>query len=132
MRRALLIEVLRVVGHRVRPGSLERARQAASLAYEARENPKLFLKHDFEIIRGVIEAADFLPALWLINALSGIYEEIARMLSGVTMAPLDYLQVHSVAFDALEGGRALEACELMQNYFVRHAERLLSTLGAPS
>ena len=119
VRRSLFVDVLKIVGDRIRPGSLA----------AARARPEAFVREDFEALRAVVEAADFLPALWLLGGLSEVYAQIAATLTGTVLAPPDYLASFRAVFDALEAGRTEAACTALSSYLGRHDRRLLATLG---
>lgn len=129
VRRSLFLEVLRQVAPRITAGSLGTARAAAEDAWTHRDDVGEFVARDFEAFRAVIEAAGFLPALWLLNDLAGVYLGIARTLTGVARLPDDYLATWKTVFDALEDGQPRTACEAMRAYLERHDRRLLAALG---
>ncbi|HEY7953667.1 MAG TPA: GntR family transcriptional regulator [Polyangia bacterium] len=129
VRRSLFVDVLKIVGDRIRPGSLTAARAHAQAAFAARSRPEAFVREDFEAMRAVVEAADFLPALWLLGGLSEVYAQIAATLTGTVLAPPDYLASFRAVFDALEAGRTEAACTALSSYLGRHDRRLLATLG---
>jgi DNA-binding FadR family transcriptional regulator len=130
VRRALVIDILRVLGTRIAPGMLGGARAAARRAWESREDPPTFVREDFGVLRSAVDAGGFLPALWLLNGLGGIYLEIARTLVGVPqIVPESYLEDHEFVLAKLEQGEADEACLRMAAYLELHDGRLLSALG---
>jgi DNA-binding FadR family transcriptional regulator len=129
VRRSLLVEVVRIVGPRLGPGSLAAAHAHVEAAWAARDDVGAFVREDFAVIRALVEAAQFLPALWMLGSLSGVYESIATRLSGAASAPRDYLASWRGVLDALEAGRVAVACEALGAYLLRHDKRLLSALG---
>jgi DNA-binding FadR family transcriptional regulator len=128
VRRSLVVDVVQIIAPRLGPGSLHGARLAARRAWDARDDVGHFVTLDFEVVRAVVDAAGFLPALWLLNGLAGVYAQIAQTLTGATMAPPQYLAAHDAVFDALEQGRASEACAAMSAYLDEHDRRLLAAL----
>lgn len=133
VRRTLFIDVLRRLGPRLhRPGALAVARAAVHRAWEVRDDVAAFVRHDFEAFRAVVEAAHFLPAVWMLNSLAGVYVEIARTLSGAAVAPPDYVETYDAVFDAFEAGRTALGCAALAAYLDRHDERLLAVLGVQS
>ena len=77
-----------------------------------------------------LEAAGFLPALWLLGGLAPVYNEIARTLTGASPAPVDYPETYAQIFDQLEaGGQVQEAADKLGDYLDRHDQRLLAVLG---
>lgn len=130
VRRGLFVEVLRQVAPRVTGyHALGAARHLVQEAWTHRDSIPEFVQADFEAFRAVIEAADFLPALWFLNDLASVYLEIARTLTGVATPPDDYVASYEFVFTALEKGRATQACDAMAAYLERHDRRLLSALG---
>jgi DNA-binding FadR family transcriptional regulator len=129
VRRGLLVEVLRIVGPRLETHSLEPARRRIEAAWAARGSLQEFVREDFEAIRALVEAANFLPALWMLGSLAGVYTAIASRLTGVAMAPPDYLSSYNRIFGALESGRTTAACKELQGYLERHDKRLLTAMG---
>jgi GntR family transcriptional regulator, transcriptional repressor for pyruvate dehydrogenase complex len=129
VRRGLFVEVVRIVGPRLRKESLQPARERIEAAWAARGNIEDFVKEDFEAIRALVEAADFLPALWMLGGLAGVYAAIAARLTGAAMAPPDYLSSYNRIFDALGSGRTQTACKELQSYLERHDKRLLAAMG---
>jgi DNA-binding FadR family transcriptional regulator len=132
VRRSLFLDVLRVVGPRIAPGSLARAREHVTAAWAARAQVGEFVRQDFEAMRAVVEAADFVPALWLLGSLTGVYASIATHLTGAASPPSDYLASFAIVFDALESHRVDAACATLTDYLERHDKRLLATLGIRS
>lgn len=129
LRRGLVVNLMRVIPARVKPGALDAARAHVERAWGARRDVAAFVRHDLEAIRAVIEAAQFLPALWLMSELAGVYESIAEYLTGPALAPADYVATHRSVFDALERGRGEDACRTIQGYLERHDQRMLAGLG---
>jgi DNA-binding FadR family transcriptional regulator len=129
VRKAVFVEIVRIVGPRLKPRALDAARAHVEAAWAAKDDVATFVREDFETLRALVEAAGFLPALWLLNGLSGVYDEIATKLTGVAMAPPDYLSTYRTVFDALEAGRPRAACLAMNAYLERHDRRMLSALG---
>jgi DNA-binding FadR family transcriptional regulator len=130
VRRAMFVEVLRVVGPRLAGKKLlGPAREHVAAAWRARADVAEFVGRDFEALRSVVEAAGFMPALWLLSGLAGIYGQIARSLTGASPAPNDYADTYGRVFDLLEAGHPDEACDLLRGYLVRHDQRMLHVLG---
>lgn len=129
VRRGLLSEVLRLIGSRIRPGQLGVARRHVRAAWDARADAGTFVREDFEAMRAIVEAAEFLPALWMLGSLSGVYRAIAERLTGPALAPPDYLKSMGAVLDALEAGRAEAARKALAAYLDRHDRRLLRILG---
>lgn len=129
MRRLLLVEVLRLIGPRVVPGSLATARAHVKAAWAGRADGPTFVREDFEAIRAVVEAAGFLPALWMLGSIGGVYRQIADSIGGAVAPPRDYPRALGAVLDALEAGRADGAAALIDDYLRRHDRRLCAALG---
>jgi GntR family transcriptional repressor for pyruvate dehydrogenase complex len=131
IRRAMFVEVLRMVGGRLAGrNALAAARANAVSAWEARSDVGAFVRYDYEALRSLVEAAGFLPALWLLGGLAPVYNEIARTLTGSSPAPTDYPETYAKIFDQLEaGGQVQEAADSLGDYLDRHDQRLLAVLG---
>jgi DNA-binding FadR family transcriptional regulator len=127
LRRSLLVELVRVVGARVPEASLAEARAAVERAWTGRRDLAAFVRDDLAATRALIEGADFLPALWLLNGLGGVYQEVAR---SITVAPPpDYLASWRAVLDALEKKKPDRAARALGDYLDRHDRRLLGALG---
>ena len=132
VRRMFLIDILRVVGDRFRPGALARARTAIELAWSLRDEPAAYVRADFDVIREIVEAARFLPGLWILNSLGGVYFQLAETLHGAgtrATAPDDYRAANGRILDALERGDGAEAARVAEAYLAGHDRTLLATMG---
>jgi GntR family transcriptional repressor for pyruvate dehydrogenase complex len=129
VRRILFVDVLRVVGGHIRPGSLDVARTHVEAAWNARTFVDQFVREDFNALRAIVEAAEFLPAVWLLGSISSVYTGIAAALSDAALPPPDYVTTYNAIFNALEGGLTDEACQILEAYFQRHDRRLLAAWG---
>jgi DNA-binding FadR family transcriptional regulator len=130
IRRAMFVEVLRMVGARLAGrNALAAARAAATAAWDSRADVSAFVRHDYEALRALVEAAGFMPALWLLGGLAPVYNEIARTLTGSSAAPPDYPDTYTAIFDALEAGQVKDAADRLADYLDRHDQRLLTVLG---
>ncbi len=128
LRRALIIEVVRLVAPRTTPAGTAAARAALVRAWAVRDQHARFQEEDFQIMRAVVEGAGFLPAVWLLNRLSGVYLDCARAMSGAFKAPADYLEAHGRFLDALERNDGETACHTIADYLERHDQALVSAL----
>ncbi len=130
LRRVLVRELFGVVATRVRPERLPAAREAFRQAWDARDDADRFLLADFDAIRRTVEAADFIPAVWLLNRLSSVYLDIGRFLPGASAAPDDYLTTHERLLGALARGDADASVAIMDAYLAHNDQHLLDSLGA--
>ncbi len=128
VRRALVVEVIRMTSTRIPKGGTAAARAAMARAWSMRETPQYALE-DFEIMRAITEAARFTPGLWLLDRISQLWFDAARELRFAVRPPDDYVAVHSKYFDLIEEGKADEAVTHMSNYLERHDEQLTRALG---
>jgi DNA-binding FadR family transcriptional regulator len=129
-RRLVYVNVLRMVAPRISPGSLGAARAALTRAWAARQDTAAFLHEDFELVRSITEAAEFLPALWMLNSLAGTYLEFGRtMMGSPSLVADDYVTTYEVVFSALEQNDADAACKAMARYLELYDQRILSAFS---
>jgi GntR family transcriptional repressor for pyruvate dehydrogenase complex len=129
-RRLLYLNVLRMVAPRIPVGSLGTARAALARAWASRQDTAGFLHEDFELVRSITEAADFLPALWMLNSLAGTYLEFGRtMMASPSMVPDDYLSTYETVFSALEKNDPDTACNAMARYLELYDRRILGAFS---
>lgn len=88
----LMVMVMRFAARQARPEKLEAARALVDAAWAARHDPLSFMERDFQFIRALVAAGDFLPAQWLMNRLGGIFLEAGLSFAGVVPVPQDYLK----------------------------------------
>lgn len=128
LRRSLSCELAAQVAPKLRPGDLAESRSALHDAWATRDNASEFVRQDLRVFRSVVETAGLLPAVWMLNRVSGIYEEVASFLSGALAPPEDYLAENEAFFDALEANDADRATGIIDDYLKRHDERLMAVL----
>jgi GntR family transcriptional regulator, transcriptional repressor for pyruvate dehydrogenase complex len=128
LRRALFVDVIRLVAARLGPGDTVATRAALDRAWALRGQPHAFQREDFQVIRAVCEAAGLLPALWVMNRVAGVYLEVADAISTSFAPPPDYHEAHSRFLDALDAGDADAACAIVADYLERHDRALVSAL----
>lgn len=128
MRRAVVIEVIRLVSTRIPKGGTQGARLAMARAWSLRDQPS-YAREDFEVMRQLVEAAKFTPGLWLLNRVADIWNDAASALRFMVLAPDDYVQTHTKFFDLLEKGEAEAAVQLMSTYLDRHDKKIVDTLA---
>jgi GntR family transcriptional regulator, transcriptional repressor for pyruvate dehydrogenase complex len=129
MRRAIALEVVRLTARRVPKGGTTLARAAMARAWSLRDQAG-YAREDFEVMRTIVEAAQFTPGLWLLNRLAEVWFDAAAALRFAVRPPDDYVAVHTRFFDLIEAGDADAACTLMADYLERHDARLVGALGA--
>lgn len=129
LRRSLMVEILRIVVDRIPEGGTARARAAAARAWECRDQAATFPAEDLAVLRGLVEAAKFYPALWLLNRLASVYLEIARSLPAHLLPPDDYLEVHERMLAYLEERDGPAAVATLDEYLTRHDRQLEALLG---
>jgi DNA-binding FadR family transcriptional regulator len=130
MRRAVLLEVIRVCASRVTKGGTAAARLAMARAWSLRDEAN-YAREDFEVMRAIVEAARFTPGVWMLNRVADIYLDLAVVVRFAIKAPADYVAVHTKFFDLLESGQGDAACALMGDYLLRHdaaIEKLLEVV----
>lgn len=131
VRRAVVLEVIRLTASRIPKGGTAHARAAMARAWAMKDTPS-YAREDFEVMRAIAEAARFTPGLWLLNRIAKLWMDAAGELSFALRPPDDYVTVHAKFFDLVEDGKADEASDLMAAYLDRHDAKLaqaLSVLG---
>jgi DNA-binding FadR family transcriptional regulator len=129
MRRAVALEVIGLTAKRVPKGGTTPARAAMARAWSLRDQAG-YAREDFEVMRTIVEAAQFTPGLWLLNRLADVWFDAAATLRFAVRPPDDYVAVHTKFFDMIEAGDAEGACALMADYLERHDAKLIGALGA--
>ena len=129
MRRAVALEVVRLTTSRVPKGGTSAARAAMARAWSLRDQPG-YAREDFEVMRVIVEAAQFTPGLWLLNRLSEVWFDAAATLRFAVRPPDDYVAVYTKFFDLIEAGDGEAASALMADYLERHDAKLVGALGA--
>jgi GntR family transcriptional regulator, transcriptional repressor for pyruvate dehydrogenase complex len=128
MRRALVLEVVRMTSARIPKGGTVGARAAMARAWSMRDTPS-YAREDFEVMRQITESARFTPGLWLLNRISQLWLDAASELRFAVRPTDDYVTVHSKFFDLIEDGKAEEATQLMADYLERHDSQLTRALA---
>jgi DNA-binding FadR family transcriptional regulator len=128
LRRSLMLEVVRIVVGRLPAGGTDKARESVDKAWAARNNAEEFVTHDFMVMRHLVEAANFLPGVWMVNRMAGVYLDLARSLTSAITPPDDYEKVYSGWLDKLAKGEADAAIKLLDAYLERHDNRLVKLL----
>lgn len=127
MRRAVVLEVIRMTAGRVPRGATQGARLAMARAWQLRDQPT-YVREDFEVMRQMVEAAKFTPGLWLLNRVSEIWVEAAASVKFPVRPPDDYVATHTKFFDLIENGNGDEAVALMTEYLERHDDAIVKLL----
>ncbi|MBI2897801.1 MAG: FadR family transcriptional regulator [Deltaproteobacteria bacterium] len=128
LRRILVAEILRMCAAYSNGSSIGEARARLAAAWQVRADRSAFLRADFELMHSLTSASGFAPAAWMLNAVEGVYVELAGQLAPLLPTPRDYHRVHAQALDALEARDPGRAVELVDGYFERHDKRLLEAL----
>jgi GntR family transcriptional repressor for pyruvate dehydrogenase complex len=128
LRRSMFRDCVRVVAARMPPGGTQPARSALARAWSVRANPAQFPREDYFVLRAVVESAGFLPAVWMLNRLSGVYLEVALTVSTHFRPPDDYLDAYTRMLDALDRADAEAASSAIGEYLERHDQSLTQAL----
>jgi DNA-binding FadR family transcriptional regulator len=128
LRRVLVLEVLRLVAPRTPRGSLDKARAAAVRAFGARKDAAVFHREDFEFIREIVLAAEFVPGLLMLNTLGRTYMALARSMTSAAAIPDDYLVSYEKVLAALEKNDGDRAAQAMAGYLDGHDSRVVTAL----
>ena len=128
LRRVLVLEVLRLVAPRTPKGSLDKARAAAVRAFGGRKDASVFHREDFEFIREIVLAAEFVPGLLMLNSLGRTYMALARSMTSAAAIPDDYLVSYEMVLAALEKNDGERAAQAMARYLEGHDSRVVTAL----
>jgi DNA-binding FadR family transcriptional regulator len=123
-------EVLRLVSDR--EPDLTDARAKLDQAWEARRDPKEFLRHDFDVLRSILAAAKTYPALWLLNDIAGVYLPLAGLLGPAALPRDDYHVCYTAMLDDLDAGYGEAAAMRLTLYLERNDRDLLTAMGVES
>ncbi|HEY0194312.1 MAG TPA: GntR family transcriptional regulator [Kofleriaceae bacterium] len=130
MRRAVVVEIVRYTTSRVPKGGTAGARAAMARAWSMREQPS-YAREDFEVMRTIVEVAQFTPGLWLLNRMADVWFDAAATIRFALRPPDDYVAVYTRFFDLIEAGEADAAATLLTDYLERHDAKLVGALGEP-
>src|SRR5262249_54259609 len=128
LRRVLVLEVLKLVAPRTARGSLDRARAAAVRAFGLRKDAALFHRDDFEFIREIVLATDFVPGLLMLNSLGRTYMALARSMTSAAAIPDDYLVSYAMVLAALERNDGEKAPQATGAGLESHGSRIVTAL----
>ena len=129
LRRVIMRDVVSLVTPRLGGGNgTTVARTQIQRAWAARHTPATFVREDFLVMRAVVEAAGFLPAVWMLNRVAGVYLEIAQAVTNQVRVPDDYVESSTAYLDAIDRGDADTAAELVTAYLERHDAALTRAL----
>ncbi len=129
LRSHVYTEVLRLISDRA--PNLSNARAKLEEAWTARREPAIFLRHDFDILRSLLAAAETLPALWLLNDIADVYLPLATLLGPAALPRADYHRAYSGMLDALERGDGEAAAQCLTAYLQRKDQDLLTAIAPP-
>jgi DNA-binding FadR family transcriptional regulator len=123
VRRAMVLEVIKLTAPRIPKGGTTLARAAMARAWAMKDTPA-YAREDFEIMRQIAEAAHFTPGLWLLNRLAKLWFDAASEVHFAVKPPADYVASHSKFFDLIEDRKFDEAYTHMADYLDRHDARM--------
>lgn len=130
LRRALMREIMGLIADRVPPVGTHKARIASHEAWHQRDDMVAFARADMRILRILVESADFLPGLWLLNRMSGLDADLAGSVHGVAHAPKNYLSTWGHVLDAIDRRNSNAAVEFMNQCLLHRDERLVALLAS--
>lgn len=128
IRRAVVLEVIRLLATRIPKHGTATARTAMARAWSLRDTPQ-YAAEDFEVMRAMAEAAQFTPGLWLLNRIAKLWVEAAATIRFAVRPPDDYVAVYTKLFELCEARDADAAAKLMSDYLERHDSQLSALLG---
>jgi hypothetical protein len=76
-------------------------------------------------MRAVVEATNFLPAVWMLNRIAGVYLDIASVVT--VRVPDDYVTSATGYLDALDHRDGTTAAARITAYLDRHDAAMLGT-----
>ncbi len=128
LRRSLMSEIMAMVAKRVPASAVESVRASCHEAWARRKGNASFTNADLDVLRSLVATTNFLPGLWMLNQMSGIYNDLARSM-GTVLAPSEgYVAAWDGVLDALEQGDTDDAIGRLDEYLNAHDERLLALL----
>jgi GntR family transcriptional regulator, transcriptional repressor for pyruvate dehydrogenase complex len=130
LRRALLVEVLRQCASRIPAGGTGAARGAMQRAWEHRDDPEQHALADLDVMRLLVEAAEFTPGLWVLNRISTVWIDFIDALRMMVRAPVEYVESYTKVFDLIDGGESTAACDVFREFLQHHDEALVGSASA--
>ncbi|MBK9031174.1 MAG: GntR family transcriptional regulator [Myxococcales bacterium] len=127
LRRTLIGEIVKLIAARMPAGGTTAARAQVERAWAARDRPAAFVHEDFLVMRAVVEATGFLPAVWMLNRIAGVYLDIATVVT--VRVPDDYVVAATGYLDALDRKDGATAATRITAYLDRHDAAML---GGPT
>lgn len=128
LRRSLMREILSMVASRIRPEATALARQVSRESWERRMAGARSATADLDVLRSLVGSAKCLPGLWMLNQMSGIYNDLAKSLGTTLSPPESYIAAWDGVLDALETGDHESAIARLNQYLEGHDERLMALL----
>lgn len=128
LRRALVLEVIKQTADRIPPHASTAARAAMARAWAVRDQPRLFPREDFEVMRCIVESAGFIPGLWLLNRISDIWFNMVDSIHFAIQVPADYVATYAAFFDFVDAGKSGDAYDLWAAYLQRHDDAMVKLL----
>jgi GntR family transcriptional repressor for pyruvate dehydrogenase complex len=127
MRRAIVLEVIKLTAPRIAKGGTAGARAAMARAWSLRESTK-YVTEDFEVMRQISEAARFTPGLWLLNRMARMWLDAADEIKFALRPPAEYVSTYTKFFDQIEAQDCDGAVQTMAAYLDRHDAELSKLL----
>ncbi len=127
IRRALVVEVIKLTVHRIPKGGTAGARAAMARAWSLRDSTK-YVGEDFEVMRQLSEAARFTPGLWLLNRMARMWIDAADEIKFALRPPVEYVPTYTKFFDQIEAQDRDGAIQTMTAYLDRHDAELSKLL----
>lgn len=132
VRRTIFVDIVGAMADRLVGARLEAAKRSVRLAWETRDDHARFVRHDFDVLRSLAEAGDFMPGLWILNSFAPVYFELAGLVSGGLPVPEHYVESWAAFFGALERGDGGGATAHLDAYLRAHDDALFDLLGIAS
>lgn len=125
----VIVLAMRFAARQAKPENLGAARQCAKKTWAVRHDPHAFALAEFDFIRALIAAGDFLPAQWLMNRLGGIFLEGSLSFAHL-MPPMpdEYLTYMEALLDLVAQNDEEAVAKLVREQISLMNVQLVSTL----
>jgi GntR family transcriptional repressor for pyruvate dehydrogenase complex len=128
LRRSLMSEIMAMVASRIPTEKVAAVREGVHQAWERRQANEKFATADLDVLRSLVGCTNFLPGLWMLNQMSGIYNDLAKSMGRVLAPSEGHVAAWDGVLDSLEEGDPDQAIAKLNQYLASHDERLLALL----
>jgi len=128
IRRSLLLEMIGRAAPNLKGQSLGVERLVVNQVWARRADPKGFVELDQSLIPRVLERADMLASVWILNSLADVYSQVMRDFIGAFKVPRSYRAQMMTMLDCLERGESDAARAALETYLDRLDRAVISIL----